>query len=241
MTTRSPRVGSAVLAGAEVVDVATPAGTGRAHVIRRRGARGTVLLGHGAGGGLRSVDLTVAVTTLAEQGWAVALVEQPWLVAGRRIAPRPPALDEAWLPMVRGLRGRGGPLHRVPGPLVLGGRSAGARVAARTSAALRADAVLCLSFPLHLPGRAGDPARSRVPELARVIEDGRRVAVVQGIADPFGTPAELRAELRTELALPQREALGLDLYEVRGTHTIPAGSAAAVAAAVTAIGASWRG
>lgn len=231
MTETSAPARSAVLDGASVIEVATPAGPGRAHVVRRRGARGTVLLGHGAGGGLRSVDLVVAAATLAQNGWAVALLEQPWLVAGRRIAPRPAALDEAWLPMVRALRGRGGPMHRVPGPLVLGGRSAGARVAARTSVALRADAVLCLAFPLHPPGRAGDPSSSRAPELRGALESGRPIAVVQGISDPFGSPDEIRREVD----LP-----GLTIHPVRGTHTIPRGSAADLEVAIGAIGARWR-
>jgi predicted alpha/beta-hydrolase family hydrolase len=208
---------AAAAAPVQVVEVPTPAGPARVHVRRPRGAHGTVLLGHGAGGGLRSVDLTAAVEALNGAGWATGLVEQPWLVAGRRIAGPPPTLDAAWLPVVQALRRRGGALHRVAGPLVLGGRSAGARVACRTAAPLGADAVLCLSFPLHLPGR---PQALRDHELALVLDAGRPIASVQGANDPFGTAAELAAYLPGAV------------YPVAGTHTIPRGSAAAVRAAV---------
>ena len=199
-----------------VVDFGTPAGPARVHIHRRRGARGSVIIGHGAGGGLGSVDLTAATAALAQENWAVALIEQPWLVAGRRIAGPPKTLDAAWVPVVQALRRRGGALATVPGPLVLGGRSAGARVACRTAEVLGADGVLCLSFPLHPPGR---PERLRAAELALVTDAGRAIAAVQGEKDPFGTPGELTAYLEHVSAVP-------------GAHTIPPRSAAAVAAAV---------
>lgn len=203
------------------VEVETPGGAARVHVRRPRGARGTVVLGHGAGGGLRSVDLTAAVSALESAGWATALVEQPWLVAGRRVAGPPSTLDAAWVSVVLALRRRGGALGTVRGPLVLAGRSAGARVACRTAATLGAEAVLCLSFPLHLPGYAGRPEKSRAAELRLVTDAGLPVAAVQGQTDPFGTPEELAAHLPADR-----------IYPVRGTHTVPRGSAAAVTAAV---------
>ncbi len=205
-------------APARTLDVETPGGPARVHVRRPRAAQGTVVLGHGAGGGLGSVDLVAASSALREDGWAVALVEQPWLVAGRRVAGPPPTLDAAWLPVVAALRERGGALGTVRGPLVLGGRSAGARVACRTAEALGADAVLCLSFPLHLPGQ---PHKLRAHELALVTDAGRSIGVVQGENDPFGSAAELRAYL------PDGR-----VYPVFGSHTIPPASAAAVSAAV---------
>ena len=207
--------------GPEVLEVPTPNGVARVHLRRPRGARGVAVLGHGAGGGLRSVDLTAAVDTLGAAGWAVALVEQPWLVAGRRVAGPPPTLDAAWLPVVRALRARGGRLARVPGPLLLGGRSAGARVACRTAVVLRADAVLCLSFPLHLPGYADRPEKSRAPELRLVTDAGLPIAAVQGESDAFGGAAELAPYLPPGAVHP-----------VVGTHSIPRGSGVAVGAAV---------
>lgn len=212
-----------------VFDVETVGGPGRVHLTAPARARGSVIVGHGAGGGLGAVDIQAAAAALTREGWAVALVEQPWRVAGRRLAGPPGTLDAAWVPIVQALRARGGALGRVGGPLVLAGRSAGARVACRTAAELGADAVLCLSFPLHPPGR---PDHSRHPELALVTGSSRRVAAVQGEKDPFGTPGELTAYLD-------------EVFPVPGTHTIPRGSAQAVGRAarefVASLGAGTAG
>jgi predicted alpha/beta-hydrolase family hydrolase len=147
---------------------------------------GRLVVGHGAGG-LRWTDDVLAVRdTATGQGWVVDLVDQPWRVAGRRVGPGPAALDAAWLAVLA-------TVPPVPGvPLVVAGRSAGARVACRTAEPLTAAAVLALSFPLHPPGR---PDRSRAEELARPATAGIAVHVVQGRTDPFGTPDELRAVL----------------------------------------------
>lgn len=151
---------------------------GPARVTSTGPARATTLvLGHGAGGGTDAVDLRLIGEVVAAAGFRVVLVDQPWRVAGRRIAPRPAALDAAWLEVVGRLR---------TGPLVVGGRSAGARVACRTSGELGASGVLALAFPLHPPGR---PETSRAGELRMVASP---LLVVQGERDPFGTPAQVR-------------------------------------------------
>lgn len=199
-----------------VREIETPGGPGRAHVRRPSGPRGTVALGHGAGGGLGAMDLAIAREVLVGAGWAVALVEQPWLVAGRRVAGRPPTLDAAWVPIVEALlTGRG----RLPRPLVLGGRSAGARVACRTAGPLEADAALLLSFPLHLPGQ---PDKLRAHELALAPDPSW---VVQGANDAFGTPDEVRPHL------PH----GTTLLEVPGAHSFPRSSRGALTEALTRI------
>ncbi|QGN57976.1 alpha/beta family hydrolase [Nostocoides sp. HKS02] len=199
-----------------VVEIDTPQGPGRATIHRPRGARATLVLGHGAGGRDWTGDVLAVTEAMSAQGWAVALVDQPWRLAGRRVASRPAALDEAWLPIVSALRsGRGA----LPGPLVLGGRSAGARVACRTAEQLGADAVLCLAFPLHLPGR---PEASRAPELLRPIEAGLPVCVIQGARDPFGTPDEVRATVPDPASV----------VGVKGTHSFGRAPADVVAAAV---------
>lgn len=161
------------------LDVATRHGVARAHVHAATAPVGAVVLGHGAGGGVQAPDLAALAAALPGLGWTTVLVEQPYRVAGRRVPPRAPVLDEAFADVVTHLRARG----HLPGALVVGGRSAGARVACRTAAATRADAVLCLAFPTRPPGRADRP--SRLPELDAVTV---AVLVVQGATDPYGTP-----------------------------------------------------
>lgn len=190
-------------------------------------AVGVAVLGHGAGGGLRSVDLTAAVAALVGEGYATALVEQPWLVAGRRVAGPPASLDAAWVPVVEALRGPHGALAGVVGPLLLVGRSAGARVACRTATGLGAAGVLALSFPLHPPGR---PDRSRAPELALVLDAGLPLAVVQGERDAFGTPADLAGHVTAAR-----------VHAVAGTHTVAASGATAVRVAAAAFARSLLG
>jgi predicted alpha/beta-hydrolase family hydrolase len=170
-----------------VVEVETPQGLARATVPRPAHAVGTLVLGHGAGGQGWSGDIVAVTGALTAEGWAVVLVDQPWRVAGRKVATPPKTLDAAWVPVLAALTtGRG----RLPRPLVVGGRSAGARVACRTAEEVGADAVLCLSFPLHPPGK---PESSRAEELLTPIRAGLPVHVVQGETDPFGTPGEVRA------------------------------------------------
>ncbi len=171
------------------LEVETTLGPARAVVRRPARALGGVVLTHGASGSIQAADVRAVRDGLVEAGWAVALVQQAWAVAGRRTPPRPVPQDEAWLPVVRALTtGRA----RLPGPLVLSGKSNGARVSCRTAVELGADAVLCLSFPLHPPGK---PESSRAEELLRPVQAGLPVHVVQGERDPFGTPGEVRAVL----------------------------------------------
>jgi predicted alpha/beta-hydrolase family hydrolase len=154
--------------------VATPRGPARLHV--DRGTAGLLVLGHGAGGGPDAPDLLAARDGALDAGWSVVRFEQPWRVAGRRVAEAPVHLDAAWLATVRRLPRR---------PLVVGGRSSGARVACRTADALGAAAVVALAFPLVPPGRDA----SRADELAL---PSVPVLVVQGSRDAFGVPAGAR-------------------------------------------------
>lgn len=146
-----------------------------------KGAAAALVLGHGAGGGTHAPDLLAAAEAANEKGCTVALIEQPYRVAGRR-SPAPAAqLDTAWEAVIASLAA--GELRGLP--LIAGGRSAGARVACRTAEQTAAIAVLCLAFPLHPPGKGDDPAKSRLLELKAV---GVPVLVVQGDRDPFGMP-----------------------------------------------------
>ncbi|MFF3858587.1 alpha/beta family hydrolase [Streptomyces sp. NPDC002209] len=160
--------------------VDTPAGEARItwhRAVPARTARLVLAVGHGAGGGIEARDLQALAAALPAHGVTVALVEQPWRVAGKKVAAAPKVLDEGWRGLWPALAG--------PGlPVVAGGRSAGARVACRTAAELGAAGVLALAFPLHPPGR---PEKSRAEELTGA---GRPTLVVQGGRDPFGRPGE---------------------------------------------------
>ncbi|MER5386488.1 alpha/beta family hydrolase [Streptomyces sp. NPDC002688] len=157
--------------------IETDAGTARVTWHRARRARLVLAASHGAGGGIDARDLRALAEVLPAHGVSVALVEQPWRVAGKKVAPAPRTLDVGW----RGVW----PALAKPGlPVVSGGRSAGARVACRTATELGAAAVLALSFPLHPPGK---PEKSRADEL---LGAGVPTLVVQGGNDPFGKPEE---------------------------------------------------
>ncbi|WP_406202929.1 hydrolase [Kitasatospora sp. NBC_01560] len=160
--------------------VPTPVGDARITWHRAAGPKAVLALGHGAGGGTGARDLVALAAALPDRGITVALVEQPWRVAGKRLGPAPRTLDEAWTPVALRLAGAGL-------PLVVGGRSAGARVACRTGAATGAAGVVALAFPLHPPGK---PEKSRAAEL---LESGLPTLVVQSAADPFGGPDEFPA------------------------------------------------
>jgi predicted alpha/beta-hydrolase family hydrolase len=186
-------------------ELQTPHGPARARVEPADDPRGTLVLGHGAGGGIDAPDLATAARAAREAGWTVVRVEQPYRVAGRRSPAPARQLDAAWLAVVEALP--------VRGPLVVGGRSSGARVACRTAGEAGATGVLCLAFPLHPPGK---PEKSRLDELAAVHVP---TLVVQGERDPFGLPPA---------APPDRQVV-----VVPGDHSLR-GDLPAVAAAVRA-------
>jgi predicted alpha/beta-hydrolase family hydrolase len=184
----------------------TPHGPARAHLHPADDPIAALILGHGAGGGVSAPDLVGVTKAATQRGISVALVEQPYRVAGRR-SPAPAAqLDAAWIAVVEQLTA--GKLEGLP--FACGGRSAGARVACRTAAATGARAVLCLAFPVHPPGR---PEKTRLNEL-----DGVKVPVfvVQGDSDPFGMPPKRR---------------GRTVHVVDGNHSLRKGVAAYAAAA----------
>lgn len=152
-----------------------------------RAADEILVLGHGAGGGPEALDLTALADRLPALGYLVLRFEQPWRLAGRGVAAAPKQLDLAWLDALTWLDSpKAGVLRRGRGrPLVVGGRSAGARVACRTAIAVNASACLALAFPTHPPGR---PERSRLDELA---DAGVPTLVIAGTRDSFGGPASI--------------------------------------------------
>jgi hypothetical protein len=166
-----------------VVELDTPHGPARVKLEAVEAPAAALVLGHGAGGGIGAGDLVAASDAARSQGVSVALVEQPYVVAGRRSPAPAKQLDASWIAVVSQLHA--GQLAGLP--LVCGGRSAGARVACRTAAEVGAMAVLCLAFPVHAPGKGDDPSKSRLPELDAVEVP---VLVVQGERDPFGMPTD---------------------------------------------------
>jgi uncharacterized protein len=185
-----------------VLEIDTPHGPARAHLRPAENAVAALVLGHGAAGGVTAPDLVTVADVALSARVSVALVEQPYVVAGRRSPAPAPRLDEAWTAVVEHLRG-----DELSGlPLVVGGRSLGARVACRTAADSGAVAVLCLAFPLHPPGR---PEKTRQSEL-----DAVRVPtlVVQGDRDPFGIPTA--GSNHSLVTVPGNHGLKADLEAV---------------------------
>jgi predicted alpha/beta-hydrolase family hydrolase len=167
------------------LSVATPRGPGRFLLDAAPDPHSILVLGHGAGGGTGAADLELLARQLPERGTSVVRFEQPWRTAGRRVAGPADQLDEAWMAALDWLRDQ----EWGNGPLFIGGRSSGARVACRTALALGAHGVVCLAFPLHLPGR---PDKSRAGEL---LTAGVPRLVLQGTSDSFGAPDEIRAAM----------------------------------------------
>jgi uncharacterized protein len=187
----------------KMLEVDTPHGPAHVHLQSADEPAAALILGHGAGGGVASRDLVAATNAAISEGVSVALVEQPYRVAGRRSPASARQLDAAWIAVVDHLAA--GELRGLP--LVVGGRSLGARVACRTVQATGAVAVLCLAFPLQPPRRSGAaPAPSRLPELDDVTVP---MLVVQGERDRFGIPPAGRR--RTVVQVPGDHSLRKDL------------------------------
>jgi uncharacterized protein len=188
-----------------VLELETPHGLARVHLHTVEKPPAGLVLGHGAAGGVEAPDLKAATKGALAAGLAVALVEQPYRVAGRRSPARAPQLDAAWISVVDSLRE-----SELAGlPLVVGGRSIGARVACRTVEATAAVAVLCLAFPLEPPARAGKPGQNRLAELDAVTVP---TLVVQGERDRFGMPPP--GPSRTVAVVPGDHGLKTDLDAV---------------------------
>ena len=187
-------------------EVDTPHGPAKVYLHRATKPTAALLLGHGAGGGVTARDLVAVTEVAVAEGVSVVLVEQPYRVAGRRSPAPARQLDAAWIAVVEELNR--GELRGLP--LVVGGRSAGARVACRTVEATAAVGVLCLAFPLQPPPRAGSTATpSRLPELDAVSVP---MLVVQGARDRFGIPTP--AAHRTVVEVPGDHGLKPDLGAV---------------------------
>jgi predicted alpha/beta-hydrolase family hydrolase len=195
-----------------LIGIETPHGRANAHLQRADDPRAALVLGHGAAGGVTSRDLVTVTEVALAQGISVAAIEQPYRVAGRGSPAPARQLDVAWVAVIEHLLAA--ELHSLP--LIVGGRSMGARVACRTAESTGAIAVLCLAFPLQPPQRSGSkPRPSRLDELDQVTVP---TLVVQGARDPFGIPPA---------------GGGREVVEVAGDHSLRSdlqGVAAAVEA-----------
>jgi uncharacterized protein len=187
-----------------MLEVDTPHGPANVHLHPAEEPRAALVLGHGAAGGVTAPDLVAVTEAAGAERLTVALVEQPYRVAGRK-APAPAhQLDAAWIAVVEHLRS-----DELEGlPLIVGGRSLGARVACRTVEATGAVAVLCLAFPLQ-PRRKSNPPPSRLPELDALTVP---TLIVQGEKDPFGIPPA--GPNRTVTLVPGNHGLKTDLPAV---------------------------
>ena len=189
----------------KILEIETPRGPARVHLHPADAPPAALVLGHGAGGGVEAPDLVAARDAALSEGISVALVEQPYRVAGRRSPPAAPQLDTAWTAVVEALRA-----NELSGlPLTVGGRSLGGRVACRTAETTGAVAVLCLAFPLEPPRRAGRPPQSRLAELEAVTLP---MLIVQGERDPFGMPPP--GPFRKVVGVPGDHGLKADLPAV---------------------------
>lgn len=181
--------------------IPTDVGDAELYSDRARRPVAALALGHGAGKGIDAPDLAALASALPKLGVSVFRIQQPWVVAGRKVAARPEILDRATVACLNSIR--------VRTPLVIGGRSAGARVACRLARAMGAVGVLALAFPLHPPGR---PDASRLDELEAA---GLPTFVIQGERDPFGGPDEFPETIELAVipqadhgfAVPKRAAL----------------------------------
>jgi uncharacterized protein len=182
----------------EIATVETPQGPGRLLIDAADDPVATLVLGHGAGGGPNATDLELLAGRMPEHGTTVVRFEQPWRTAGRRVATPPAKLDEAWLAALDWL----GEEPWVSRPFFMGGRSAGARVACRTADVVGPAGIICLAFPLHLPGQ---PEKSRIAEL---LQPKAPRLVLQGTSDAFGRAAEIQAAIK--------DARGIRLVELPG-------------------------
>ncbi|EKT4465722.1 alpha/beta hydrolase [Pseudomonas putida] len=145
----------------------------------REGYKGCLILAHGAGAPMDSGFMEDMAQSLAEQGVGVVRFEFPYMaqrrVGGGKRPPNPqPVLLDCWRQVYAQVR----PL--VTGPLAIGGKSMGGRMASLLADELGADALVCLGYPFYAVGK---PDKPRVEHLAGL---RTRTLIVQGERDALG-------------------------------------------------------
>lgn len=153
-------------------------------------AKCTVVLAHGAGGPMDSPAMTGAAKALMDSGFRVVRFEFEYMAnrrssATRKPPPRAEKLGPEYLAAIDALRAT----EPLKGPLIIGGKSMGGRIATMIAddlhAAGRIAGLLCLGYPFHPPDR---PEQLRTAHLAKMKTPA---LIVQGTRDPFGTRAEV--------------------------------------------------
>jgi uncharacterized protein len=142
----------------------------------------SILLAHGAGAPMDSPAMTAIAMALAEAGFRVARFEFDYMASrrtssGRKPPPRAETLKPEYMAAIAALKARG--------PLIIGGKSMGGRVASMVADERRADGLLCLGYPFHPVGK---PTQLRTAHLADLKTPA---LIVQGTRDPFGTRDEV--------------------------------------------------
>lgn len=141
--------------------------------------RATLILAHGAGAPMDSEFMQEMAQSLAARGIAVLRFEFAYMAArrldGKKRPPNPQAqLLQQWREVYTRVR------QRVAGPLAIGGKSMGGRMASLLADELEADALVCLGYPFYAVGK---PEKPRVAHLAELRS---RTLIIQGERDALG-------------------------------------------------------
>ena len=143
-------------------------------------AEHTLILAHGAGGAMDTPFMNRIARDLAARSIRVIRFEFPYMAARRTgkksgAPDRQPVLIAAWKEVV----------ERVGGPVFIGGKSLGGRIASMVADDVGAQGLVCLGYPFHPPG---NPTRLRTEHLAALETPA---LIVQGTRDQFGTKDEV--------------------------------------------------
>ncbi len=145
----------------------------------------TILLAHGAGAPMDSASMTASAEALAAVGFRIARFEFSYMAARRSGSRKPPPRAETLNPEFKAQLAT----LAAAGPLVIGGKSMGGRVASMIADELHAEGkvagLLCLGYPFHPPAK---PEQLRTQHL-----EGLKTPtlICQGTRDEFGTREEV--------------------------------------------------
>ena len=174
----------------------------------------TLVLGHGAGAAMDSAGMNDAARVIASRGIRVARFEFAYMAGRREGVRKPPPRADTLLGEYREVVTQ----VAADGPVFIGGRSMGGRVASMVADELHAAGtvlgLVCLGYPFHPPGKS---EATRGAHLAQIAAPQ---LFVEGTADPFIQPVdEFQAAVG---ASPDAEIVwiagGGHSFEVRGAR-----------------------